>query len=102
MLAVLAPEVGRRDLHSGGLQLLDRALPRRGRLLAAERLLEPAQRVAQLELAEELAQPRAVGLLAHQVLDVDLHRHVADGRGQLLRHARVIGVVGQVLLALGA
>ena len=36
------------------------------------------------------------------VLEVDVRLHVAHRRRERLRHARVVGVVGQVLLALGA
>ena len=39
----------------------------------AQRLLQPAQRVAQLELAEHLAQPRAVGLARDLGVEVDVH-----------------------------
>ena len=58
-----AREVGRGALAhrdgAGGLGLRARD---RGRLGRVERLLEPAQRVAQLEVAEDRAQPRAVAL----------------------------------------
>ncbi len=66
----------------------------------AQRLLQPAQRVAQLVLAEEIAQARAVGLAHSLCREVDLDRHVALDRRQALRHARVLGVVEQVLFAL--
>ena len=75
---------------------------RLGLLLLGERLLEPAQRVAQLVLAEQLAQPRAVRRALELLGQVEVHRHVAADRRQLLGDARVLGVVGQVLLALGA
>ena len=61
-----------------------------------------SQRVAQLELAEGLAQPRAVGLARDQLVEVDVDVDVADRGRELLGDARVLGVLGQVLLALGA
>ncbi len=68
----------------------------------AERLLEAAQGVAQLVLAEHLAQARAVGLARGLGGGVEVERHVAvDGR-QALGDARVLGVRTQVLFALGA
>ena len=95
-------QLGGRDLAGADRDPLLRPLARRGLLLVAERLLEPAQRVAQLELAEHLAQARAVGLARERLVEVDVDVHVAHRGGQLLGHARVLGVVGQVLLALGA
>ena len=76
---------------------------RRGLLGVAERLLEAAQRVAQLELAEDLAQPRAVG----RARQPRRARSMSTGRSRwivasTLGDARVLGVVDQVLLALGA
>ena len=44
----------------------------------------------------------AVGLARELDLEVDVDRDVADHRRELLGHARVVGVLGQVLLALGA
>ena len=76
-------------------------LRRRG-LVLAEDLLQAAQRVAQLELAEDVAQPRPVGRRRRLGGDVDVHRDVAPDRRELLRHAREVGVLGEVLLALGA
>ena len=74
---------------------------RRG-LVLAEHLLQAAQRVAQLELAEDVAQPGAIRLRRRLGGDVDVHRDVAPDRRELLRHARQVGVLGEVLLALGA
>ena len=80
-----------------------RALGRRGHLAVPERLLEPLERGPQLELAERLAQPRAVRLARGDVLEVDLAEvDVADRGGELLGDAGVLGVVYEVLLALGA
>ena len=97
-----------RDVRKAALLDLDRA--RVGRLRARdrldlgglERLLEPAQRVAQLPVAEDGAQVRAVGRAGDLGVEVDVDRHVADHRRELLGHARVVRVHGQVLLALGA
>ena len=70
-------------------------------LVLAERLLQAAQRVAQLVLAEELAQARAVGLARDLLVEVEADLEIAlDGR-QALGDARVLGVVEQVLFALG-
>ena len=53
----------RRPCAPATVRAVSRLGPRdRGRLGRVERLLEPAQRVAQLELAEDRAQLRAVGL----------------------------------------
>ena len=74
-----------------------------GGVVLAERLLEPLERRAQLELAERLAQPRAVRLACGDVLEVDVGDvDVAHRCCELLRDARVLGVLGEVLLALGA
>ncbi len=68
----------------------------------AQRVLQPAQRIAQLELAKDLAQPGAVGLAGQRRGDVEVGAgHVALGGGQLLGDARQLGVLAQVLLALG-
>jgi hypothetical protein len=83
------------DGRGGGRQ-------RRRRLGVPEHLLEPAQRVAQLELAEHLAQAGAVGRADELGRRVDRDLDVPLDRGQDLRDAGVLGVVGQVLLALGA
>ena len=82
------------------MSLTSVARRRRGELRVAERLLQASQRVAQLVLAEDLAQTRAVGLARGLGGDVEVDRHVAlDGR-QALGHARVLGVLEQVLFAL--
>ncbi len=82
----------------------DHRLGRRGgrrRLRVAERLLEPAEGVAELVLAEDLPHARAVGLTLGLQSDVELDGEVAlDGR-QALAHAGVLGVVEEVLFALG-
>ncbi len=75
---------------------------RRRRLLAAQRLLEAPQRVAQLELAEHVAQTRAIGLGADEGPRLEVGRDVAAGGRELLRHPRVLGVLAEDLLALGA
>ena len=67
-----------------------------------ERLLEPAQRVAQLPVAEHGPHAGAVDLARHLDLEVDVDRHVADHRRELLGEPRGVGVLGEVLLALGA
>ena len=67
-----------------------------------ERLLEPAQRVAQLPLAERLAEAGAVGGAGDLGLEVEIDGDVEHDRGELLGDAGVLGVVGEVLLALGA
>ena len=74
----------------------------RFQLRGLERLFEPAERIAELPVAEDRAQVGAVRRARELGLEVDVDRHVADHRRQLLRHARVVGVLGQVLLALGA
>ena len=77
---------------------------RRRRLVGvAERLLQAPQRVAQLELAEDLAQPRAVGLLRGDLGRGRLDRRRRAGSSPArLDSARGVGVLGEVLLALGA
>jgi hypothetical protein len=71
-------------------------------VVVAERLLEALQRRAQLELAEHLAQLRAVRRARRFGDRVDLDRHVALDRREHLADARVVRMVGEVLLALGA
>ena len=61
-------------------------------LRLAERLLQAAQRVAQLVLAEDLAQARAVGLARGLRGGVEVERDAAIDGGQLLGDARVLGV----------
>ena len=74
----------------------------RRRVGVAQRLLEAPQRVAQLELPEDVAQARAVGLACGLLQRVEAGVDVALHRGQLLGHAGVLGVLEEVLLALGA
>ena len=75
----------------------------RGRVGVAERLLQAPQRVAQLELAEDLAQPRAVGLARRLGREVDVDAGTSRWIvASCLEIARVVGVLDQVLLALGA
>ena len=103
LAALEARDVGQRARAHAGL---DRDLRdgrgRRAVVALAEGLLQARERSAQLELAEDLAQARAVGLARGLGHRVDLDRHVELDRRQLLRQARVVGVRGQVLLALGA
>ena len=61
--------------------------------VGAERLLEAPQRIAQLELAEDLAQPRAVGLPRGLRRRVEVDGDVALDRREPLADARVVGVV---------
>ena len=60
--------------HTRDRRLLDGQRRREARVLLAQRLLQAAQRIAQLELAEHLAQPRAVGLARGHVRRVDVDR----------------------------
>ena len=72
----------------GGQRHLGRARRRR-HVGVAERLLQAAQRVAQLVLAEELAHPRAVGLAGRLERDVEVDVEVAlHGRQLAWRGAR--------------
>ena len=62
---------------------------RRGDLGIAQRLLEAAQRIAQLVGAEDLAHARAVGLAGRLGRDIELYGDVAlDRRQAALRRAR--------------
>jgi hypothetical protein len=67
----------------------------------AEGLLEPLERLTELELPEHLAEARAVRLTAHQVLEVELDLDVLPRGGEPLGDARVLSVALEVLLALG-
>ena len=88
------------DLDGAGVLLLG---PRdRLDVGGLERLLEAPQRVAQLPLAEDLAQAGAVGAAGDLRLQVEVDGDVVDGRGELLGEPRGVGELGQVLLALGA
>ena len=73
----------------------------RSHIGVAKRVLQAPQRVAQLVLAEDLAHTRAVGLAHGLRGDVEFDRHVALHGRQALGHARVLGVLDQVLFALG-
>ncbi len=99
-LSLQGPELGQRHLACLHADDLVDALGR-GRAVLPQRLLQALERRAQLELAKGLAQARAVGLARDHPVEVDLHVHVAYRGGQLLGDARVVGVLGQVLLALG-
>ena len=92
-------ELGGRAL--GGVDL-DRLLDH----AAGDRLLplvvEALDHGPELELVRRLAQLRAVGYRAQRLGDVDRHLDVVDHRRQALRDPRVLGVLGEVLLALRA
>ena len=86
----------------GGQRRLGRRR-RRGRVGRAERLLQPSERLAQLELPKHVTQPRAVGLLRRELRDVEaIERDLTLGGREVLGDPGVVGVLGQVLLALGA
>ena len=88
-------------LHRLDLELgLDAAAGHRVAL--RQRFFEPLQHRSQLELAHEVAQGAAVGLGPHHRRKVDAGLDVVLQRRQLLGHAGVVGVLDQVLLALGA
>ena len=91
---------GRPLLHLDRELLLDAAA--RHRLAFGQRLFEPLQHGTQLELAHEVAQRAAVGLGTHRLGQVDAGLDLVLERRQLLRHARVVGVIDQVLLAFRA
>ena len=94
-------EVRGRALHRLDLELgLDPAAGHR--LALRQRFFEPLQHRPQLELAHELAQGAAVGLAGHRRGQVDAGLDLVLQRRQLLRHAGVVGVLDQVLLAFGA
>ena len=104
---------GRRELRRRPAQRADRrrALTRAAREVAArrlgagaagprgQRLLQPPQRVAQLELAEDVPQARAIGLARASPARRRRPARRADRR-QLLGDARVVGVVGRFSLRL--
>ena len=92
-------EIGGRSL--GRLEL-DRLVHRAARDRALVLLLEALDHGAQLELGRKVAEPREVGRRVLAIEEIVRHAHVELHRRQLLRDARVVGVVGQVLLALGA
>ena len=84
----------------GGIELLLDL--RVGDEVRAELLLEALEDHPQFELARDLAEAAAVHLLRQQFVEVELDVDVGDRGGELLRDARVLGVVGEILLALGA
>ncbi len=96
----LAEIAGRPLLDLDRQLLLDPAAG--NRLALGKRLFQPLHHRPQLELAHEVAQDAAVGLRRHRLPQVDARVDVVLERRQLLRHARVVGVLDQVLLALGA
>ena len=69
---------------------------------SSELLVEALDHLAQLELRRDLAQPAAVGLARASLADVDRHVDVVRQGRKLLRDAGVVGVLGEVLLALRA
>ena len=99
--AALLGEIRRRALHR-----LDRELgldPAAGhRVALRQRFFQALHHRPQLELAHEVAQGAAVGLGRHRRGEIDAGLDLVLERRQLLRHARVVGVLDQVLLALGA
>ena len=102
-LALQGGDVGQRALAQLDADRDGGRRRRRGLVGVAQRLLQAAQRVAQLELAKDLAQAGAVGLARERGRDVQVGAgHVALGGGQLLGDPRDVGVLAQVLLALGA
>ena len=75
-------------------------LDRRGR----ERLVDHVdalEQVPELEAAEDLLQLRAVGRREHEVGGIDVELEVAAHGGELLRVARLLGVLAQRLRARG-
>ena len=69
---------------------------------AAAHLRDEGERRAQLELAEDLAQARAVGLARGALVQVDVELDLPLGGGELLRDARVLGVLAQLANSLEA
>ncbi len=93
-------QVGGGALHRLDLELgLD--LAPRDDLALRQGFLEALEHGSQLELAHEVAQGATVGLGAHHLAQLDPGLDVVLQRCQLLRHAGVVGVLDQVLLALG-
>ena len=56
--------------------------------------VEPRQQAAELEAAEDLLQLRAVGRGEHELGRVEVELEVAPHRRELLRDARLVGVLG--------
>ena len=78
--------------------LLDGAI----RDVLGELLVEALHHGAELELRRHVAQAAAIRRCPRLLADVDRDVYVVVERGQLLRDTGVVGVLGQVLLALGA
>ena len=94
-------QVGGRPLHRLHLQLpLDAAAGHR--LPLGQRFFQPLHHRPQLELAHEVAQGAPVGLGGQRRAEVDAGLDLVDHGRQPLRDAGVLGVLDQVLLALGA
>ncbi len=74
----------------------------RGGVRRPERFLEPTQRLAQFEAPEYVSELGAVRVGRDELLQIQVERYVALGCCELFGHSRVLGVVDQVLLALGA
>jgi hypothetical protein len=100
-LALQRPQLADRDAARYDRHDLPGTLLGR-RLVGAERLLEPLERRAQLELPEHLPQARAVGPARDALVEVHADLDLALGCSELLRDPRVLGVLAQVLLALRA
>ena len=92
-------EVGDPPLLRGDLELLLDGAPR---YHLVELVLEPLDHGAKLELVGDLAQAGAVLRRRHHLLQIELAVDVVLRRRQLLGDSGVVGVVGQVLLALRA
>ena len=60
-------------------------------------VVDPVQQGAELEAAEHLAELRAVGRLEHDPGRVEVEVEVAPHRRELLRDARLVGELGDVL-----
>ncbi len=91
------------EIGHGPLLHLDLQLPldaaTRDRLALRQRFFQPLQHRPQLELAHEVPQGGAVGLGGHRRRQVDPGLDLVLKGRQLLRHAGVVGVVDEVLLA---
>ena len=60
-------------------------------------VVDPVQQAAELEAAEHLAKLRAVGRIEHDLRGIEVDVEVAPHRRELLRHARLVGELGDVL-----
>ena len=85
-------------LAPGNVHACDLDGRRRQRLV---QVVHPAEQVAELEPAEDLLQRRAVRRRQNERGRVDLERKVAAHRRELLRRARLLGVLPQRLRARG-